>query len=197
MTAPPPLQLEHSVRVSALEPERTWKLRGDTLWICTEGQVELPIPLSEVCELRLAFEPSRFQLNRFRCYLRNAFGPCATIQNEHFTGFASFHDRTDTYLELVRSLISRIAVINPACRFKAGTSAFNWWLQAVILSTGLMLLGAVLFFLAPAIGWLVVVKLALMAVLIPVVISWFSRNRPRTFSPDAIPTKLIPKTRTS
>jgi hypothetical protein len=185
--------MEHRVRVSALEPERIWKLKGDTLWMCTEGNQDIPIPLPGIQKLRLAYEPSRFQTNRFRCYLYNSGGKCATIQNEHYEGIASFTDRSDSYVHFTRALISRIAAVNPTCTFSAGTSQLNWWGQAIFLTVVFGLLALVMLFLYSAIGPLVIIKLVIIALFIPVVIRWFVRNKPKTFSPGTVPDKLLPK----
>lgn len=197
MTTPPPLQIEHRARVSALEPERLWRLLGDTLWMTADGEADLAIPLSGIHEVRLAYEPTRFQSNRFRCYIEGTSGRRATLQNEHFAGFASFDDRTDTYLDLVRALIPRTARANPSCAFKTGTSPLNWWMQAAFLAVCSAILALALVFLYAVIGWLVIVKLILLAFLVPMAVRWFRKNRPGTFTPDAIPSGLLPKAASS
>jgi hypothetical protein len=108
MSPPPPLSIGHTVRVSALEPEKTWRLSGDTLWICAEGKEDMPIPLTGIRKLRLSYDPSRFQRGLFRCHLYNADGTFVTIQNGHYKGFADFEERTETYLPFVHALISRL-----------------------------------------------------------------------------------------
>lgn len=193
MTTPPPLLIEHRARSSALEPERTWKLTGDTLHACNRGGPDLTIPLANIREVRLTYEPTRFQTNRYRCHLTHTSGQRTVLQNEHFAGIASFEDRTASYLELLHALIPRTAAANPSCVFKTGTSPMNWWLQAAFLTLCFALLALALVFLYTAIGWLVVVKLVILAFLIPVAVRWFRRNRPGTFTPDAIPTGMLPQ----
>lgn len=51
MSASPPFSIDYTVRVSALEPEKTWRLSGDTLWMCIEGQQDIPLPLSSILKL--------------------------------------------------------------------------------------------------------------------------------------------------
>lgn len=193
MSTPPPLSAEHTVRVSALEPEKTWALVGDTLLIRTQGQADVSIPLSAICKVRLAYEPSRFQLGRFRCHLYNSGGRCASIQNGHFKGFASFEERTESYLPFVRTLIPRIASLNPRCEFMSGTSHLSWWLHALFLGVVFSLLIVVLLTLYSAIGPLAILKLFIIAFFIPATIRWFVKNRPRKFLPLAIPESILPK----
>lgn len=191
--APPPLGLEHKVRISALEPERTWSLRGDTLYRETEDQATFAIPLKEITKVSLAYEPTRMQTRRYRCYLHNALGKVATIQNEHYKGFASFEDRSATYTLFLLLLISRVAAINPECQFFTGVSYLRWIANAVFFFGVFGLLIVVMFFMFTAIGWLVIVKLAIIAFFIPVVIRWFVKNKPNTFNPSEIPKDLLPK----
>ncbi len=192
-SVPPPLAVEHGVRVSALEPARVWKIDGDTLWMITEGQPDIAIPLAGIQEVRLAFEPSRMQTKRFRCYLYRSGIKVAAIQNEHYKGFASFEDRSESYNVFVRLLIPRIASLNPCCVFKTGTSELNWWAQAVIITFVGVFLLLTLVFLYAAIGPLVVIKLLIIAFFIPTLVRWFKRNMQKSFSPDEIPEGLLPE----
>ncbi len=191
-TSPPPLHLEHRVRVSALEKECTWKLDGDTLWMATEGQPDISIPLAGIASVRLSYDPSRFQSKRFRCHLYNAGGKCATIQSSSYKGIADFEDRGETYASLIHALIPRIASLSPRCTFKTGTSNLNWWAQLILLFGIFSILILIMILLYTAIGPLVIVKLILVAIMVPVAIRWFMRNKPAAFDPQRIPEKLLP-----
>jgi hypothetical protein len=193
MTAPPPLSIAHSVRASALEPEKTWKVSGDTLWMCIEGQPDIPLPLRAILKLRLSYDPSRIERNLFRCHLYNTGGKCATIQNVHYQGIASFSDRSETYLPFTRALIDRLAAANPRCEFIAGTSHLSWWAHAAFLTVAFGLLSLALFFLYTAVGPLAIIKLLIVAFFIPTTIRWFSKNRPKKFTPHTIPENLLPE----
>jgi len=192
LTTPPPLHIEHCVRVSALESEHLWKLHGDTLLIATGGQPDIAIQLSSVTMVRIAYEPTRMQLNRYRCYLYNASGKIATIQNEHYKGFASFEDRSPTYVPFLQALIHRIASLSPHCQFATGVSMLRWLANAVFLGLACIFLLIVIFFLHTAIGSLVIIKIIIVAFFIPAAVSWFMKNKPKTFSPENIPVALLP-----
>ncbi len=191
-SAPPPLTAEYSVRVSALEPERIWKLMGSTLWMGIEEQPNVSIPLSNIHEVRLAYEPSRTQTNRFRCYLYRSGAKIATIQNDHYKGFMSFEDRSASYNFFIQLLIPRIAALSPHCAFKTGTSALNWWamLLFILAVTIFLLLTTILLY--TAIGSLVIIKLLIIAYFIPTLVRWFRRNRAKVFSPKEIPIDILP-----
>jgi hypothetical protein len=189
---PPPLTLQHTVRISALEPERTWKLHGDTLIMATAGQNDIPIPLQKISQVRLAFEPTRFQRNRFRCHLYNQSYIAATIQNESYKGIATFEDQSESYTEFLNTLIPRIGSLSPNAKFITGTSHLAWIGNAIFITFSFSLLLLVLFLMASAFPPLIIVKLILIAFFIPTLFRWFKRNKPSSFSPYSIPENLLP-----
>lgn len=193
MSKPPPLQPDHICRVSVLEPEKRWSLRDDTLWMESGGRPPVAIPLASLRNVRLMFAPTRFQRNRFQCHLYNANGCCAEIQNEHYKGVMDFEDRSGSYRGLVEALVKRTAAVNPSCRFSTGTSWTSWILQTGFLAFMFIVLAFVLYAMGSAASSLVVVKLLLIAFYVPTAAAWIIKNKPRVFSPDQAPAKLLPE----
>lgn len=189
---PPPLGIDHVCRISVLEAEKTWSLRGDTLWVGSGDYPPLPIPLASLKEVRLVFSPTRVQTNRYQCHLFNAKGRCGAFQNEHYRGLLDFEDRSKSYRELVTLLVKRTAAVNPTCRFSTGTSWWSWFLQTAFLIGMFLLLAVVLYTMGSAAGGMVVVKLLIVAFYVPIAWSWIAKNKPRRFSPEAVPEKLLP-----
>ena len=196
MSDPPPLSVGHRCRNSVLDPEYLWELRGDSLW-CSSGPGELEIPLREISAVRLVFAPTRMQLKRYRCLIYSGRLCRATIQNEHYKGFASFEDRSESYRELVIALIHRLAGVNPDCKLWAGPSAASFSFQCAILFVSLGLLAFLLVWIGSSISGLVIVKLVLVACLLPTTILWILRNRPRTLARGTVPPALLPKKKRS
>jgi hypothetical protein len=190
---PPALQIDHPCRISVLEPNRIWSLRGDVLWMLSESYGDLQIPLASLTEIRLVFSPTRVQTNRYRCLLFNARGKVATIQNEHYAGVMDFEDRSESYRALVITLIHRTAMANPGCRFTSGNTLISYLAQVTVLLGGFLILAAALYLMSSAISSLIVVKLILILVYIPVAVMWMKKNKPAIFSPDAPPENLLPK----
>ena len=189
---PPPLGIDHVCRISVLETEKTWSLRGDTLWVGSGDYPPLPVPLASLAKVRLVFSPTRVQRNRYQCHLFNANGKCGAFQNEHYKGVLDFEDRSGSYRELTTALVKRTAAVNPQCEFVTGTSWWSWLLQTGFLAAMLLLLAAVFFFMGSATTWSVVVKLLIIAFFIPTAWSWIAKNKPRRFSPETVPEKLLP-----
>ncbi len=189
---PPPLQADHVCRISVLEPERAWSLRGDMLAAAVEGSREWSIPLSSITCIRLVFAPTRVQRNRWRCLLYTTAGKVATIQNEHYKGIMNFEDRSLSYRGLVTALVRRTAAVNPACRFASGNPPAGYWSNVIFLTGMLALLVWLLWIMSGSIGGLVVIKLLILLFYIPTAALWIIRNRPGRFTPDAIPESLLP-----
>ncbi len=64
--------------------------------------------------------------------------------------------------------------------------------NAVFLGIAGIFLLIVIFFLYAGIGPLVVIKIIIVAFFIPAAVSWFMKNKPKTFSPENIPVALLP-----
>lgn len=190
---PPPLRIDHACRISVLESEVKWSLRGDTLWSETGDYPEFPVRLVSLREVRLVFSPTRMQRNRYQCHLFDAHGRCAAFQNEHYKGVMDFEDRSGSYRDLVDMLVKRTAALNPSCKFTTGTAWWSWLLQTAFLLSMLLLLLVVMFHMWTAIGWLVIVKLLLIVFYLPAAWSWIMKNKPRKFDPGKVPEGLLPK----
>lgn len=193
MSQPPALQIQHRVRVSILETETTWTLRGHDLLIEPDGRTASLIPLMWITRLSLRYDPTRVQTRRFRCWLHLRDGRRLVLQNEHYSGFASFEDRSATYRDLITAICHRTAVASPVCHFIKGQNSFSYWAQLTGLSLLLILLAITLLFMWTAIGWLTVVQLIVIAFMLPVVIRWARRNRPGRFDPMNPPADLLPE----
>lgn len=150
------------------------------------------IPLTAIRTVNLRFEPTRMQTNRYRCHLTLADGRKLVFQNEHYAGFASFEDRSLSYRTLVTALVRRIPTVNPSCTFTTGTSALSWWGQLTGLVLMFLLLAGLLIAMASVIGALIILKLLLIAALLPVLLKWALKNRPGTFDPLSPPAELLP-----
>lgn len=150
------------------------------------------IPLTQIRAVNLRYDPTRMQTNRYRCHLTLVDSRTLVFQNEHYKGFADFEDRSLSYRALVAALVRRIPTGNPSCTFTTGTSALSWWGQLAGLGLLFLLLAVMLIVMFSAIGWLVIVKLLLIAVFVPVVLKWARKNKPGTFDPLSPPAALLP-----
>jgi len=182
----------HAFRHHAFVPEATWRLDGDRLIIQSERQ-DTRVPLSSVTEFRLAYDPTRVALDRYRCDLRLTDGRRLTLLNKFYVSFGEFETRNETYGAFVRALAAAVYRANPACRFRIGRGRWRYVSGIMAMTVTLLVLSYLLLVTGgTAISWIVVAKLAILLVMVPFAISYIRKNRPRPFDPQAVPETLLP-----
>lgn len=211
----------HRARASIFQREATWRLGSDALERAGGKAAKAPwwahlarfvvrlmvpwaldpierggparFPYAEVKELRLCFDPTRFDTARHRCNLRLADGRKARLFSTHYLTVGEFEDRAASYVPLVRGLVARIAAANPACRLRSGKSRFAYWAEHIFLLVMVAALVFVLFLVGgQGLSELAWVKLSIIVSFIPVMLLYTRKNWPRQFEPDAIPDDALP-----
>ena len=186
-----PESIDYTVRRSALEAERTWRVDDMGLsW--TDPSRPGQFPFKDIVEIRLQWLGSRADLARYACHVRRFNGWTETIVSTHYDGPMQFPDRSKAYIPFVGALIHRTSAANPACRFRAGSSSAAYFGNLVAMLAGLGLLLLVMVSIGAVFPWLIVVKLIIIAVLALLAIRWLKVNRPRSFDPGAIPASVLP-----
>ena len=168
--------------------------KGDTLWRAYPDRLEYyredgvlrgVVPYDKVHKVRLAFTPGRFQQTRFLMELSGARSQ-VTLNNIHFNGIGRFEDRTDSFFPLVRAVVSGVHGTSPDAKFRAGERPAYYAFQLSFVLFALAFLALVLIALPVVLGNFVVsvlVKLAVIAVSLPLMFSWVVNARPRRFDP--------------
>ena len=156
------------------------------------------VPLSAIRQIRLSYNPGRYDSNRFECQIQSdAAGALGqrTLVSLHFRGLADFVDQGDSYGPFVRALCQRVAAQNPAVRVLGGHSPLAYY--AGLFFFGLVLVGggALLFthFEQVMQNTRAVLRMALVVTLLGVMLLALRRNRPRALSPTDLPDELLPK----
>jgi hypothetical protein len=211
----------HTSRWSVFQREATWRLTADALereggepdkaplpariarfvlrfiipWMIMKIEPGGParFPFTDIAEIRLAFEPTRFDSQRHRCDITMRDGARVTIWSTHYVSVGEFEDRGETYAALARALIARVAAANPSAVFRAGKSPFTFWRQLVVL---LIAFSALIYMImlvgSAAFSGLVIVKLIIVAAFVPLLLRYIHKNRSGRFRPDAIPEDVLP-----
>lgn len=181
-------EIEYRRRASIQEKgETVWRVFPDRLeYHDADGALRGVVPFDRVTRVRLAFAPGRLQQKRFLMELsgtRSQFN----LSNMHFKGIAQFEDRTDTFFPLVRAVVAGVHAANPNAAFRAGEKpAYYVFLLAFVLVV-YALLALVLFTLPVVPGNFtisILIKLGIILVSLPLLLSWGIHARPRRFDPE-------------
>jgi len=181
-------EIEYRRRASIQEKgETVWRAFPDRLeYHDAGGALRGVVPFDRVTRVRLAFAPGRLQQKRFLMELsgtRSQFN----LSNMHFKGIAQFEDRTDTFFPLVRAVVAGVHAANPNAAFRAGEKpAYYVFLLAFVLVV-YALLALVLFTLPVVPGNFtisILIKLGIILVSLPLLLSWGIHARPRRFDPE-------------
>ena len=186
----PAATYSHSPRPASMPV--AFAIRGRKLVIDRMGQT-IDVNLSEIEEMRVAFEPRSFAQSQLRTRLKLMNGPMITFSSVSFRSIV-FSDRQDAqYGAFVRSLARAVAKANPKARFAAGRP-LPFWLAMV--ASGIFLMSAIIVFIGYALSLGEMTAVAL-GVVVGAVGVWqlaplIRLNRPRPFSPDDPPAALVP-----
>ena len=150
-------------------------------------------PYRGIHELRLSYDPTRFDTRRHRCDVSLSGGERATLWSTHFTAVAEFEDRAASYTPFVRALTARVAAANPECAFRAGTRPLAYWSGQLFLAAMAILAICVIALVGgSALSEVTWGKIFVVIGLIPLAFNYARKNRPRTFTPPAIPNDVLP-----
>ncbi len=185
--------MRYATRNDAFSPAKVWVLEGATLRFDDGTPAPPELTLANVKEVRLTFAPTRPEPNRFRCRLAWRSGQTHEFFNRTCRGVYDFADTSPEYVAFVRALHGALAQHAPGCRFTAGATgaayAMNW---GAMIFVGFMVLIAALFLIFNGLAWLIVLKIALLAIFAPSAFRWLARNKPRSYPPGEIPSNLLP-----
>jgi len=177
--------------------EREWRVDPHALVLRTVSGHEMAYGWRDVTTVRLRHNPSRFNLQRhvFEIAFKNNID--WSIDNGHYAGFATFEDRTETYIPFVRAALARIAAEAPNAKVYTGTSLISYIAQVALVAVAFAALVA-LFLTIPVFEssnpWWIGLKLLIIAALLPPFFTWVRTNYPHAVKIDAIPEDAWPKT---
>jgi len=210
----------HASRANIFQTEARWRLGADALmheggepaeapwwaralriflrviWPWTGIKIEpggaARFPYASITEVRLSFDPTRFDTRRYRCDVRSSDG-AGTLWSTHFAGVGDFEERAATYTPFVRALVARVAAVNPNCTFRAGTRPLAYWAgQLFLLAMAILAIGVIAMVGGSALSEVTWGKIFVVLGLIPLAFNYARKNRPRRFAPDAIPDDMLP-----
>jgi hypothetical protein len=156
-----------------------WELRlGPEALQWRTGRHEGHIPYGRVTRVRLSFRPVTMQTRRFIAEVWSAGGPRLSIASTSWRSMVEQASQDQAYGAFVRELHRRIAAAGVTPAYDCGSPALLYW-------PGLAVFAGVLVGFAALVG-------AFLALFVWQSGTYFWRNRPGHYRPDALPTELVP-----
>jgi hypothetical protein len=192
-----PLLATYSIRSNAFVTERHYIVtNNELLWIDGNHEdvkdVSGRLLLADIIELKLRYSPSRLQYARCTAQIVMRKGGSLMIPSGHYSGFAEFEDRTETYEPFTRALAAAISKSNREAKFLRGYERSSLLLGAMLGTTFLVFM-IMLMPVVFAVGAAAIIPLALLLVGGgPAAIVEIRRNWPGPFDPLNIPDDLLP-----
>lgn len=168
-----------------------FRLRGHQLVIERLG-AEQVVPLNQVTEVRLTYEPRSFAQTLYRARLRLASGGNLSLHSVNFRSMVFADRQEEAYGAFVNALLPAIAKANPQAQFVAGRTPFVW---GALVATTIAIFLAIAYFVAfafqegepAAIAIGLFIGAAGLWQMLPIV----RLNRPRAFRPQNPPTEML------
>lgn len=170
----------YAKRENAFEKgEHIWRVEDDCLiWTRPTGE-SLTLLWKDVGAVRAAYAPTRWKSWRHVFELTTRKGAKLLIDNAHFRKVGNFEDRSPTFIPFVLATLDRVIAYAPDARASVGASPASYFGQLAFVLTMMAFLAAVLILLPTPLGWLIILKLLLIAAMLPVAINWAVKSRPR------------------
>ncbi|MHB2168846.1 hypothetical protein [Alsobacter sp. R-9] len=173
-------------------PEVTWRLEPETLY-ADSGLRNKRVPYRDIVAIRLTFAPTNITSHGFKAVIRLADGKTLTFGSLSWRTYFEVERQDADYRAFVTDLVARAGRANPAVELVAGKPRPVWLAAtAVGALTGAGLAAAVLWGATQG-AW----TLSALALLFLVPFAWqawgmATRNRPASFTPDAVPDAVLP-----
>ena len=170
----------YAKRENAFEKaEHVWRVEDDCLiWTRPTGE-SLTLLWKDVGAIRAAYAPTRWKSWRYIFELTTRKGSKLLIDNGHFKKVGDFEDRSATFIPFVLAIVDRVIAHAPDAKASIGASPASYFGQLGFMLSMMALLAWVLIMLPTPLGWLVILKLLLIAAMLPIAWNWAVKSRPR------------------
>lgn len=163
--------------------EHRWTVEPEGLRQSFPQGGEIGLRWDRVREIRLTYAPTRFKTWRHKLTLVGPAGAWV-IDNVHFAGVGNFEDRTATFAPFVLACVERVAALAPGATARLGSAPLADWAQLAFVAAAFALLALAVIALPVSFSGMVWVKLLLVAAMMPVLLNFVVRSRPRRIALD-------------
>lgn len=182
-------------RAKPFSNELELRLDGRSL-AAEKGRSTQNFVLSGLERLRLSYSPRNAIRHAFTCELRASDGKSLKFDSISWKSLIDAERRDTEYRDFVTALVRRAAAVNPGLRLETGIGAWRYRLMLVLGFAIIAALLASTVFVALRSGWVMaLITLGLAAYIGLWLREFLTRNRPRLFTPDALPEAVLPARR--
>ena len=186
--------LEYTQRPNLFRKTRTYSLSPRGLEWEEEGAEGEQLDFGDIEAVELKYTPTRYERNLYRLRIRHRGGGQTDLTNGHYLRFASFEDRSPTFVPFVREFHRALAKANPSVCYRRGMSRTGrTWASAACLLGGLILLAVAAYGVSTGHSSLSFASLFLFLAATLVLRSYFAKNRPGIYDPLELPEELLPR----
>jgi hypothetical protein len=182
----------YSYKPSLAGSPRQFRLRPDALeW--RSGWRHGRIAYADIRRVRLSFAQVNLNTNRFLAEIWPASGAKIVIASTSWKSLAEQEPLDRDYRGFIAEMHRRIVAVDGAAAFETGSPRLRYWLGvAVLVATSVALAGLIVQALrgGETVGALFVA--GFLALFLWRFGTYFSRNRPGIYRPDAPPERLMP-----
>lgn len=157
------------------------------------GGPERRITWSDVMAVRLWFDPTRFDRERFRCRLATRSGQSLEFASTTCRGVGDFLPQPAEYTAFVQAVHGMLLAHGKNVAYRGGKSGARYLLNLLALGVGLAALSLALSLAGLSYaGPTAIVHLVLVIFGARTAVRWFRHNRPVSYDPRTIPAALLP-----
>lgn len=175
--------------------EREWRAERDALVTKGGSGRERRWPWRDVISVRLRHDPARDRPWRYTFQLQFKQGHKVSLDNAHFVSTGVYEDRSAAYTAFALAALDRLHATNPKLRALSGETQKRYFFLAL---TGLLVMGGAAYALialpTPFDGMPSgnLIKLGILALMLPVFWILMLRAFPRGAPLDALPAHVLP-----
>jgi hypothetical protein len=150
-------------------------------------------PYGRISRIRLSFRPTTMQSRRFVTEIWLADGPRLSIASASWKSLVEQEPSDLAYGNFIRELHRRVAAAKVPASFETGSPAVLYWPGLAVFVAGSLGLAALTLHALQTAAWAGAAFVGgFLALFLWQSGSYFRRNRPGSYRPDALPEALVP-----
>jgi hypothetical protein len=182
----------YAFKASLMGPPQVFRLAADALeWEI--GRYSGRIPYGAVRRVRLLYRPANLQTQRFLTEIWAAQAPKLKVSSVSWASLTEQRRQDAAYIAFVEALHRRLAEVRTEAVFEAGSPPWLYW-PGVVVFVGIAVAIALLIVRGVQEGALIGAAVAgvFLAFYLWQLGTFFRRNRPGRYRPEAIPAAVLP-----